>query len=390
MTLRFLTAGESHGPALVGILEGIPAGLELSEKDINVPLERRQGGYGRSKRMNIEQDQIEIVGGVWKGRTSGSPIALILKNKAVKEQDMQRARTKPRPGHADFAGASKYDLFDDFNPVIERASARETAMRVAIGAVTQKLLRVFDIEVFGHVVAISKVQYQTPEVNLEEMKRRRNASQFYCLTPEAEEKFKAAVDDATEKGDTLGGIVEILGCNIPPGLGSYAHYDRRLDARIAFHLLSIPSCKGMEIGEGIRSASLFGSEVHDPFLLDAKRLQRSSNNAGGIEGGVTNGEHVVVRAYFKPISTLRKPLPTVDFATGKTALAPYIRSDITVVPAASVIAESLVSFVIAGAFLERFGGDTIPAVKDSYETWKEEYKKKVSFETTSHEDDSRK
>ncbi len=379
MTLRFLTAGESHGPSLVGILEGIPSGLELSEEDINLQLQRRQGGYGRGKRMKIEKDKIEIAGGLWKGKTSGAPIALILKNKAATSQDMQRPRTKPRPGHADFAGATKYDYYDDFNPVIERASARETAMRVAIGAITLKFLRRLGIEVFGHVIAIGSVQLQTPKLTLEEMKKRRDASLFYSVSSEADARFKRVVDEATQKGDTLGGVVEVLGFNVPPGLGSYVHYDRRLDAQFAFHMLSIHSCKGTEIGDGIRSASSFGSEVHDALTQGLQGITHPSNRAGGIEGGVTNGENVVVRAYFKPISTLREPLPTVDLTTGEAAMAPYIRSDVTVVPAASVIAESLVSFVIADAFLERFGGDTIGAVQRGYETWRKEYERRFSL-----------
>lgn len=381
MTLRFLTAGESHGRSLLGILEGIPSGLELSEEDINIQLKRRQGGYGRGKRMAIEKDEIEIAGGIWKGKTSGAPIALILKNRDVKPQESQVPRTKPRPGHADFAGASKFDYYDDFNPVIERASARETAMRVAIGAIALKFLRLFGIEVIGHVIGIGSVRFQTPNLPLEEMIQRRDQSSFYCCTPGAEEKLLAAVNDATKRGDTLGGIVEVLGFNVPPGLGSYVHYDKRLDARLAFHILSIPSCKGVEIGDGIQSAASFGSEFHDPLIQGPKGIMRSSNRAGGIEGGVTNGENIVVRAYFKPISTLRNPLSTVDLLTGEAVRAPYIRSDVTIVPAASIIAESLVGFVLAEVFLERFGGDTIAAIRRTYVAWREEYGRRFPSKT---------
>jgi chorismate synthase len=376
--LRFLTGGESHGPSLTGILEGLPAGLELSEKDLNIQLQRRQGGYGRGERMGLERDEAEIAGGLWKGKTTGAPLVLILQNKGARDQEKEPVVTTPRPGHADLAGAIKYGHWEDLNPVIERASARETAMRTAIGAVCMKMLKEFGIEVFGHVVGLGSTRLETPDLSLEEMRKLRESSSFYCLSLDKEGKLKARVDEARKNGDTLGGIVEVLGLNVPAGLGSYVQYDRRLDARLAFHLMSIPACKGMEVGDGIASAGKPGSQVHDPIRLAEKGIERGANRAGGIEGGVTNGERIVIRAYFKPLPTLKSPLPTIDLVTGKAIVAPYIRSDVTVVPAASVIAESLVGFVLAQAFLERFGGDTLEMVKSAYQGWKEEYRKRFS------------
>lgn len=376
--LRFLTAGESHGSVLTGILEGIPAGLSLSASDINTQLARRQAGYGRGERMALEKDEAEITSGVWKGRTTGAPISLSIKNRSTRPQEDEPLRTIPRPGHADLAGMIKYAQYDDYTPVLERASARETTMRVAIGAVTMRLLREFEMEVVGYLVGLGSIRIETPTIPIDEIKRRRDASPFYCLNPDVESQMKMEVDLARSKGDTLGGVVEVNGFNIPPGLGSYVHYDRRLDGRIGAHLLSIPSCKGIEIGYALLGAGSTGRDHHDAILREESKIGRTSNRAGGLEGGVTNGQPLVVRAYFKPISTLRNPLPSVDLSTGNATTAPYIRSDVTVVPAASVIAESLVAFVLCDAMLERFGGDTLEMMKASFTRWQAEYQQRMS------------
>ncbi|MBI4061893.1 MAG: chorismate synthase [Elusimicrobia bacterium] len=373
--MRFLTAGESHGKALVGILEGLPAGLELGTDDINAQLRRRQGGYGRGARMRLANDEVEIVAGLWRGRSTGAPLALMLANGGQANPEEMPARSKPRPGHADYAGAVKYSFQHDLNAVSERASARETAMRVAIGAVAMKLMREFGVEVFGHVLAIGGLAARPTAMGrsgLRGLRRRRDGCPFYCLDARVRPRFQAAVDAARRAGDTLGGIVEIRAFGVPPGLGSYAQFDRRLDARLAFHMLSIPSCKGVEIGDGIESAKRTGSGTHDPLLIERGCLRRPSNRAGGIDGGVSNGEPVVARAFFKPIPTLRKPLATVDLKTGAACAAPYLRSDTVVLPAASVIAESLTAFVLAEAFLERFGGDTVVQARRAYGLWKRE------------------
>lgn len=329
--LRYLTAGESHGPALVAILEGIPANLKLSEDDINRELERRQQGYARGARMKIEKDKAELTSGVRNGKTIGSPIALRIDNRS--QEFFDKPITKLRPGHADLPGALKYNQKDVRN-ILERASARETAAKVAVGAVAKKLLSEFRINVFSKVVQIGEV--------------------------ENEKQWKKTIDQAREDGDTLGGIIEVTVTGSPAGLGSHVHWDRRLDGNLARALMAIPAVKGVEIGLGFGVAETPGSKMQDEiFYKKDKGFERKTNNAGGLEGGMTNGEPIILRAAVKPIATLVKPLKSVDLATKKAAEAFVERSDISAVEPAAVIGEAVVAIEIAAAFLEKFGGDSI-------------------------------
>ena len=332
--LRFLTAGESHGKMLVAILEGMVANLPLSENDINIELQRRQQGPGRSERMKIEKDEAEIVSGVLKGKTLGSPIALLIKNKAgISGAEVV---TKLRPGHADLAGAVKYNQTDIRN-ILERASARETAARVAVGAVTKKLLSEFKIEVKSKVLEIGG------EKN--------------------ESSWEKLIEKAKTDGDSLGGIFEISITNVPVGLGSYVQADRRLNARLVEAVMSIPAIKGAEIGLGFESAKRSGSKVHDEIFFEDGKFDHKTNNAGGIEGGISNGEPIVIRVAMKPIATIKKPLKSVDFVSKESCEAHIERADVCAVHAAAVVGEAVSSFVIADAFLEKFGGDHLDEVK---------------------------
>jgi chorismate synthase len=361
--LRYLTAGESHGPALLGIIEGLPAGLPLSAADLAPDLARRQAGYGRGARQHIEADQAEIVAGVLEGVTSGAPLALRIANRARPElgDDARPPRSIPQPGHAELAGALKYG-FANVEWVAERASARETAMRVAIGAVARKLLAAVGVEVLGYVVAIGGVT--APEVDLPWPERvaRVEASPVRCPHPAASQRMVAAIDQTREEGDTLGGIVEVQACGVPPGLGSYVHPDRRLDARLGAALLAIPAIKGVEIGPAFANSRLRGTEVQDPIRLEGGRLVRPTNRAGGLEGGMSNGQPIVVRAAMKPIPTTRQPQPSVDLATPAEADTVYRRSDTCAVPAASVVAAAALAWVLAEAVVERCGGDRLEQV----------------------------
>ncbi len=361
--LRFLTAGESHGPALLGIIEGLPAGLPLAPEDVAADLARRQGGYGRGARQRIEADRAEIVAGVLGGVTTGAPVALRIANRARPELgDAARApRSVPQPGHAELAGALKYG-FTDVEPVAERASARETAMRVAIGAVAKKLLGAAGIEVVAYVVAIGEVSVEETDVPLEERAARADSSPVRCLDPEASRAMVAAIDAAREAGDTLGGIIEVVAWGLPPGLGSFVHPDRRLDARLGAALLSIPAIKGVEIGSAFANARLRGTQVHDAIRLKEGGIVRPTNRAGGLEGGMTNGEPLVVRAAMKPIPTTLRPQPSIDLAAGTEAETLYRRSDICAVPAASVVAAAVVAWVLAEALVECCGGDRLEQV----------------------------
>ncbi|MGB9919523.1 MAG: chorismate synthase [Moorellales bacterium] len=377
--LRFLTAGESHGPQLTVIVEGVPAGLPLEAEYINRWLSRRQQGYGRGGRMAIEQDRAEIVAGVRGGLTLGSPIGLVVRNRdwenwrevmapGPEARLDERVITRPRPGHADLAGAMKYRHLDLRN-VLERASARETAARVAAGAVAARLLEAVGIELRAHVVRIGPVKASAP-VDPETLGRVWS-SPVFCADPEAEKAVMAAIDRAREEGDTLGGVFEILVLGLPPGLGSYAHWDRRLDGRLAQALMSIPGIRGVEIGLGFEAASRRGSEVHDPIFWEAGRgFYRGSNHAGGLEGGVTNGQPLVLRAAMKPIPTLRKPLVSVDLRDRQPVLAAYERSDVCAVPAASVVGEAMVALVLADALLEKVGGDSLEEVRANLENYR--------------------
>ncbi|MHC2994779.1 MAG: chorismate synthase [Candidatus Atribacteria bacterium] len=376
--LRFLDAGESHGKCLIGIIEGLPAGLSLNEEKINLNLGRRQGGYGRGERMKIEQDRVEILSGLVEGKTIGSPLSLMIKNKDWENwQDKKNPTlTIPRPGHADFAGAIKYG-FKDVRKVLERASARQTAMRVAIGSVASTLLEGFSINIYSYVLRIGQIKAQRIISFNQKLKAEINKSPVYCTDGIASVGMCREIDRAREKGDTLGGVFEVVITGVPVGLGSYVQWDRRLDARLASALISIPGVKAVEIGEGVEASKKKGSAVHDEIFAhqesekNSSRYYRKTNRAGGIEGGVTNGEAVVIRAYIKPIPTLINPLNSIDFATKKETKAIYQRSDICVVPAASVVGESVAAWEIAVAFLEKYGGDSILEIKENYKKYGE-------------------
>ena len=374
--MRFLTAGESHGRGLVAIIEGVPAGLPLDEEYIACDLKRRQGGYGRGGRMAIEQDRAEILSGVRHGLTMGSPIALLIWNRdwenwkqamSVSPVELKvEPVTRLRPGHADLAGAMKYNL-DDVRPILERASARETASRVALGAVARRLLQEFGIEVHSHTVCIGGRWAN----NVEPMDWASvENSPVRCADPEAEKAMLSAIDEARTAGDSLGGVFEVIASGVPIGLGSHVHWDRRLDGRIAQAMISIHAVKGVEMGAGFAVANLPGSQVHDIIELDAEhRWRHATNRAGGIEGGMSNGEPIVVRAAVKPIPTLAKSLPSVDLRTGKPVEAHFERSDVCVVPAAGVIGEAMLAIVLAEAMLEKFGGDHIAETLRNYRSY---------------------
>ncbi len=385
--LRLVTAGESHGPALVAVLEGIPAGLPLRPEDVNCELQRRQKGYGRGLRMRkIETDEVQFLSGVRLGVTIGSPIAMLITNRDFEnwrwamspvplpeEAPVEKRRSffVPRPGHADLAGGVKY-LTKDLRPILERASARETAARVAAGAVAKRFLAELGIQITSHVVAIGSVlaKEDASSLALAEVQKRAEASDLRCIDSEAEEAMKQLIDQARDQGETLGGIFEVIAEGVPIGLGSHVHWDRKLDGRLAYAIMSIPAVKGVEIGRGFAVAQRFGSQAHDPFLppnpeaADWRFFPRLSNNAGGLEGGITNGERLVVRGAMKPLSTLSNPLQSVDLRTLQLARAHVERSDICAVPAAAVVAEAMVALVLADAVLEKFGGDSLTEVKD--------------------------
>jgi len=374
MTVRWTTAGESHGRGLVAILEGIPAGLAVSAARVNAELKRRMGGYGRGARMKIESDQIEWLAGVRAGETLGSPIAMLVWNRdwehwqdvmAPEADPPERRRqvTRPRPGHADLAGSLKYDR-RDARDILERASARETVARVACGAVSKLLLEQFGIEIGSHVAELGGVVARVPTPLPQPLNPAADASVVRCLDPEAEREMIARIDAAKATGDTLGGIVEVLALGVPVGLGSHVSWDRKLDGRLAQAVMSIPAVKGVELGLGFEAARRKGSEVHDEILPG---FARATNRAGGTEGGMTTGEALVLRAAMKPISTLMSPLKTVDLATGAPAQAQSERSDVTAVPAMGVIAEAMVALVLAQAMGEKFGGDALVEMKRNYD-----------------------
>jgi chorismate synthase len=374
--LRYLTAGESHGQALIGILEGLPAGLEIDQEKLDHELKRRQHGYGRGERMTIEQDRAKVLSGVRFGKTTGGPIALLIENRDwenwkevmdpfVKPGDY-RPVTVPRPGHADLAGALKYG-HHDLRDVIERASARETAIRVALGAIAKQFLGAFGITIASHVVQIHDVRSKVSALELDlapaELNARADRSPLRCLDSQAEREMIARIDRAKEQGDTVGGVFEVIAFGVPVGLGSYVHWDRRLDGRIAQALMSIPGMKGVEIGLGFSAAQHWGSEVQDEIIYEGERLQRRSNNAGGIEGGVSNGEPLIARVAMKPLATLMRPLGSVDLLTKKQRRAHRERSDVCAVPAASIVGEAILALVLANALLERFGGDSMAEIE---------------------------
>ncbi|EJS67294.1 chorismate synthase [Bacillus cereus] len=381
--MRYITAGESHGPQLTTILEGVPAGLSLVADDINEELARRQKGYGRGRRMQIETDQVQIVSGVRHGETLGSPIALVVENRDFahwtkimgaeplteqEEKEMKRKVTKPRPGHADLNGAIKYGHRDMRN-VLERSSARETTVRVAAGAVAKKVLAELGIKVAGHVIEIGGVQAkEITYSSIEELKSITEESPVRCLDEEAGKQMMKAIDDAKANGDSIGGIVEVVVEGMPIGVGSYVHYDRKLDAKLAAAIMSINAFKGVEIGIGFEAAHRPGSEVHDEILWNEEHgYTRRTNNAGGLEGGMTTGMPIVVRGVMKPIPTLYKPLQSVDIDTKEVFTASIERSDSCAVPAASVVAEAVVAWELATALIEQFGLDRIDLIRENIE-----------------------
>ncbi|MDP8263060.1 MAG: chorismate synthase [Candidatus Ancaeobacter aquaticus] len=374
--LRFLTAGESHGECLSAILEGLPAGLKIDVKKINVDLARRQSGYGRGGRMAIEKDTVKIVSGLRKGVTIGSPIAILVKNKDFKINELPKV-THPRPGHADLVGALKYNR-SDVRDILERASARETAARTGVGALCKQLLEEFKIILLSHVVEIGGVKASTHHLNYAKIEKAKAKSQLNCADPVIEKRIISSIERAKEEKNTLGGVFEVIIRNVPPGLGSYIQWNKRLGARLSYALMGIQAIKGVEIGLGFDCARKLGSDVHDEMFLSGKNLlnvKRKTNNAGGIEGGMSNGEDIVIRAAMKPIATVMEPLQSVDIKTKKKCCAATERSDICAVPAASVVGEAMCAFVIAEALLEKFGGDSMDEVSRNYKSYVGQVKK---------------
>ncbi len=383
MNFRFTTAGESHGKALIAIVEGLPAGLEIDLAKINHELWRRQQGYGRGGRMKIETDTIEVLSGVRHGKTLGSPVALMIENrdfvhwteimaaeKISAPPKNPRTVTRPRPGHADLAGGQKFGVRDLRN-ILERASARETAARVACGALAKQLIEQFGIEIKSHVIKLGKIPEIPLQKTWEDIAAIKKDSLLSCADAEIEAEMVKHIDEARENGDTLGGIFEIVAKNVVIGLGSHNSWREKLDGALAQAIMSIQAVKAVEIGEAVANAGRFGSEVHDEIYFEDETFRRKTNRAGGLEGGITNGEEIRVRGYLKPISTLRKPLHSVDIDTKKEDLAAFERSDITAVPSAGVIGEAMTAIVLANALREKFGGDSLEEMRRNFENYNE-------------------
>ncbi|MCE5195025.1 MAG: chorismate synthase [Nitrospiraceae bacterium] len=385
MHIRFLTAGESHGQALAGIIEGIPAGLSISAIDIDTDLRRRQLGYGRGNRMKIESDRVKILSGVRFGRTIGSPITILIQNKdwpnwqdtmsseITSVSQKTKKLTRPRPGHADLSGALKFDTHD-IRDILERSSARETAMRTALGAIAKKFLSEFDVNIGSYVTQIGGIKIKETKIaaserELSETFKKAEKSELRCADKKISKEMIKLIDKAEKEGNTLGGIFEVFVTNLPPGIGNHTQWDKKLDGRLAQALMSVQAVKGVEIGKGFMMSSEMGSEVMDEIFYSKKKFYRKTNNAGGIEGGMTNGMSLIIRAAMKPIPTLRKPLSSVDIITKKTFKAAYERSDVCAVPAAGVVSEAMTALVIADAFLEKFGGDSLSEVKRNYNSY---------------------
>ena len=371
--LRYWTAGESHGKTLLALVDGFPAGVTLSTDLIDAELRRRQGGYGRGGRQRIESDRVEIRTGIWKGETLGSPIALEVTNKDHKLERLDEL-PQPRPGHGDLTGSVKY--LGSIRAVLERASARETAVRVAAGALAKQLLGEFGITALGYVVELGGQSIEPQEGSLEQHRQIRDSSEIYSLDPQHDEEIKALIDQAGKDGDTLGGVVEVRVEGIPFGLGTHTQWDLKLDGRIAQAVMAVQAIKGVEIGLGFEAARRRGSQVHDPIEYDETQkdtptlgYMRPTNNAGGLEAGMTNGQPLVVRAAKKPISTLRKPLASINMETKEAVEASYERSDVCAVPAASVIVENVVAFEVARALVDKFGGDSLHEMKARWDTF---------------------
>lgn len=392
MTFRFLTAGESHGKCLTAIIEGVPAGIQINPEDINKQLARRQVGYGRGGRMKIEKDRVIINSGIRHGYTTGAPITLVIENKdwenwniamsaepvdkenpEIKEIISQKAITHVRPGHADLSGALKYNHKDVRN-ILERSSARETAIRTAVGALAQIILSEFEIELFSHITQIgtAKVNEKNLPQEFSALKEKAENSDVRCANEETSEAMRKTIDKAAAEGDSLGGIFEIIALNVPIGVGSFVHWDRRLDGQIAQAVMSIPAIKSVSIGIGEDSGRIFGSEMHDEIFpkKDSSNYQRKTNNAGGIEGGISNGMPIIVKASMKPIPTLKKPLRSIDLENGQEHSAHYERSDVCAVPAASVVGEAMLAITLINAFFEKFGGDSLTEIKSNFENYK--------------------
>lgn len=389
--LRFQTSGESHGQALFTILSGLPAGLRVDFAYVDRELRRRQGGYGRGGRMKIESDTAQFLAGVRHGQTIGSPITILIQNRdweswkeamAVEDRPETRAKYKPlsqpRPGHADLAGCLKFN-FPDARYVLERASARETAARVAAGALAKLFLKEFGIEVASHVIAIGQASLGGGPVPFDQVLALRDREEIVlsCVDSKAEARMKEEVDRALQNRDTVGGIFEVIAHGVPPGLGSCAQWDQRLDGQLAQAVMSIQSVKAVELGQGAENSAIPGSQVHDAIRYDRQesRFTRGSNRAGGLEGGISNGEDLVVRGYVKPISTLRQPLESVDLGSKETVRAAYERSDVCVVPAAGVAGEGMVALILAGAFLEKFGGDSLEESRRNFDAYIKQVKR---------------
>jgi chorismate synthase len=383
--IRFLTAGESHGEALTAILEGIPAGLPLTTALINHELARRQQGYGSGGRMMIEKDTVRILGGIMAGETTGAPIALLVQNL---DSDKWKGKTVapmtvPRPGHADLTGAVKYG-YTDLRFALERASARETTMRVALGAVCKHFLAQFGIIVGGYVVSIGGVQADFGDMPYDERFIRAEKSELRCPVDSSAQKMHTEIEKAMHDKDTLGGVIEIIALNLPVGLGSFTQWDRRLEAKLALAILSVPAIKGIEIGDAFENAKRSGTRVHDPILIDKSILTRPSNRAGGIEGGITNGQPVVIRAAMKPVASTLTPQQSVDLATGDETPTRYERSDTCPVPRAVPVLESMIAFVLADALIEKIGGDSLSEMRPRFESLRKARLEDLPMDNHSH------
>ena len=378
--LRYWTAGESHGKTLIALVDGFPAGLTIDTDVIDHELRRRQGGYGRGGRQRIETDTVEVLTGIWRGETLGSPIALQVVNRDYKLEKMEDLQ-RPRPGHGDLTGAIKY--LGSVRGILERASARETAARVAAGGLARQLLGVFGIRLIGYVVELGTLVAEPKTEDFDEMIQLREASNVYALRPDLNDQYQEYIDRTGKEGDTLGGIVEVKAFGLPFGLGTHAQWDIKLDGRIAHAVMAIQAIKGVEIGMGFETARRPGSQVHDPIQFDPDRsedaslgYQRPTNNAGGLEAGMTNGQPLVVRAAMKPISTLRKPLESINLTTKQPESAEYERSDVCAVSAASVIVENVIAFELARAFVDKFGGDSVAEMLARYSLFQEMARKR--------------
>jgi len=374
--LEYRSAGESHGKGFILIIDGMPAGVKIEPEKINAQLKRRQGGYGRGGRMKIEKDRVEIISGIRAGLTLGSPIGIYLENKdwknwneimsVVGKINDSKKVTKPRPGHADLAGILKYN-HNDIRNILERASARETAARVAAGSIFSQFLTNFNIDIVSHVLSIGNIELKSPEIDFEVLKKNVENSPLHCYDKEKEKEMMSYIDKIKEKGDSLGGILEVRTTELPVGLGSHVQWNRRLDGRLAQAIMSIPAIKGVEIGPAFDNAKLPGSLVHDEiYYSNNKGYYHKTNRAGGLEGGISNGEGLIIRMAMKPIPTLTKPLNSVDIKSKKSFKASIERSDVTAVPAAGVVGEAMVSLVLANALLEKFGGDSMEEIERNY------------------------